>query len=291
MKKIITYSILVAFTLLSACRKSDNPQIPTLVRVPVPSLAKDASGTGTIIVSDLANFIGKVNVDVFFKSDILPKKMDLVMTKNGDKSIVKLIQADITAFPTVVSFTGPQLTTLFGSVQTCDFFEVGVNITTQDGTVYEAFPAVGIAYGAGVSGEYGGVQTTLNYSTKVEYDPNIYKGNFIPVSDEFADFTPADITLLTQIDDTHFSFKSPQAFNALPIIVEVDPATLKVSIKKQKIGDYFLWEHSYTNPNVATVASNPANKVIPCSQTLSVSLDYTVDQGGFGEYILILKKQ
>ena len=54
MKKIIIYSILTA-TLLSACRKSDNPKIPTLTRVPVPSLLKEASGSETIIVSDLAN--------------------------------------------------------------------------------------------------------------------------------------------------------------------------------------------------------------------------------------------
>ena len=292
MKKIITYSILAAITLLSACRKSDNPKIPTLERVPVPSLKKDATGAGTIIVSNLANFVGKVNVDVFFKTDVTPKKMDLVIIKNGDKSIVKVLQADITTFPTVVSFTGPQLISLFGSVETCDYFDVGVNITTQNGKVYEAFPALGNAYGGGVAGQSGGVQTSLTYATKVEYDPTVYSGNFIVVSDEFADFPVGDVVVLTQISATQFSFLQPAVENPLPIIVNVDPETLIISIVKQKIGDWFLWYPPYTNPNAATVAaSNADNKVIPCTQSLSISIKYTVDQGNFGEYILILEKQ
>jgi hypothetical protein len=282
---------LVAVTLLSACRKSDNPKIPTLARVPVPSLSKAPSSPETIVVSDLANFVGKVVVDVFFKTDVPPKKMDLVIIKNGDKTKVKVLQADITAFPTVVSFTGPQLTTLFGSVETCDFFEVGVNITAGSGTVYEAFPAVGSAYGAGVSGEYGGVQTSLDYNTKVEYDPNVYSGNFIVVSDEFQDFVPGSTVVLTTINSTQFSFIQPAVENPIPIKVTVDPASLKVSIQKQKIGDFFLWNPDYTNPTVQTIASNPNNRVLPCTQTLSIALDYSVDQGDFGEALLILKKQ
>jgi hypothetical protein len=217
--------------------------------------------------------------------------MDLVIIKNGDKSVVKVLKANITTFPTLVTFTGPELTALFGNVETCDFFTVGVNITTQAGTVYEAFPAVGNAYGSGVSGQYGGVQTALTYNTKVEYDPSVYSGNFIVVSDEFQDFVPGDVVVLTKINETQFSFLQPAVENPLPIKVTVDPLSLKASIAKQKIGDYFLWETSYTNPTVQTIASNPDNRVIPCTQTLSLSLDYAVDQGSFGEYLLVLEKQ
>lgn len=291
MKNTIVYSILIAVMLLSACRKSENPKLPDLARVPVPSLTKDASGTSTIVVSDLANFVGKVNVDVFFKTDVPPKKMDLVITKNGDKGSVKTIKADITTFPTLVSFTGAELTTLFGSIETCDFFDVGVNITTQSGVLYEAFPAVGSSYGAGVAGQFGGVQTSLTYSTKVEYDPEAYSGTFLVVSDEFQDFVPGTEVVLTKINNTQFSFLQPAVENPLPIIVTVDPETLKVSIKKQKIGDFFLWETTYTNPTAGTIATNTANRVIPCSQTLSIAIDYNVDQGGFGEYLLVLKKK
>ncbi len=291
MKKIITYSLLAAIMLLSACQKTDNPKIPTLTRVPVPSLLKDASGTETIVVSDIANFVGKVSVDVFFKTDTPPQKMDLVIIKNGDKSSVKVLQANITTYPTVVSFTGPQLIALFGTVETCDFFTVGVNITTQSGTIYEAFPAVGNPYGAGVSGQYGGVQTSLTYNTKVEYEPAVYSGNFIVVSDEFGDFVAGTTVVLTTINATQFSFLQPAVENPIPIKVTIDPVSLKVSIVKQKIGDYFLWEPSYTNPTVLTLSSNPDNRVIPCTQTVSIYLDYAVDQGSFGENLLVLKKQ
>ena len=290
MKKIIPYSILAVIVLLCACQKTDNPKIPTLTRVPVPSLLKDASGSGTIVVSDIANFVGKVSVDVFFKTDTPPQKMDLVIIKNGDKSTVKVLHANITTYPSVVSFTGPQLTALFGTVETCDFFTVGVNITAQTGTVYEAFPAVGNAYGGGVSGEYGGVQTSLTYNTKVEYDPSVYSGNFIVVSDAFGDFVPGSTVVLTTINPTQFSLLQPAVKNPIPIKVTVDLSSLKLSITKQKIGDYFLWETSYTNPTVQTLASNPDNRIIPCTQTVSIALDYAVDQGSFGEYLLVLKK-
>jgi len=289
MKNLIILSFLFAL-FFASCRKEDNPKLPDLVRVPVPALTKDAAAPETIIVSDLDNFVGKVNVDVFYRSDILPKKMDLVIIKNDDKSNVKVLKADITSFPTIVSFTGAELTSLFGSVETCDFFELGVNITTQDSRVYEAFPSAGVPYNPGIA-SIPDIKTTLIYNTKVEYDPAIYQGNFVPVSDEFGDFLPSDIILLTKIDDTHFSFKSPQVSNALPIIAAVDPETLTVSITQQKIGDFFLWDPIYTNPTVGTIAGNVANKVIPCSKTVSIALDYNVDQGGFGEYILILQKQ
>ncbi|MEO7769240.1 MAG: hypothetical protein ABIS01_17540 [Ferruginibacter sp.] len=287
MKKLIAYSILVAFTLLSACRKSENAKIPALARVPVPSLSKDASGAGTIVVSDLANFVGKVNVDLFFKSDVPPKKMDLVVTKNGDKTIVKVLKADITVFPSVVSFTGPQLISLFSSVQACDFFEVGVNITTADGTMYEAYPAVGIAYGAGVAAEYGGVQTTLTYSTKVEYDPNIYKGNFVVVSDGWRDTSPGDIIVFTQIDATHFSFLYPTAVNPLPIIVTVDPTTNTPSITKQIIGTAWVYDTDPPAPAARTLPG-AANALAPCAKTISLNMMWSEAGTEYGPYLFKL---
>lgn len=291
MKKLLLYTFIAAFTFLAACRKSDNPKIPELARVPIPSLTKDATGASAIIVSDLANFVGKVNVALFFPDDAPPKKMDLVIIKNGDNTNVKVLKADISTFPTLVTFTGPELVSLFGSVKTCDYFDVGVNITSNNGVVYEAFPTTGIAYGSGVTNQNGGIKTALTYSTKVEYDPEIYKGTFTVVSDGFGDFTPGDDVEITQISPTQFSFLQPAVNSPLPIIVTVNPSNLVISIAKQKIGNFFNWEPGYTNPNVSTIASNPKNKVSPCDKTLTVSLNYTVDQGSFGEYVLVLMKK
>ena len=297
MKKLITYSILAAITLLTACRKDDNPKIPTLARVPVPNLTKDPSGAGTIVPSTIASFIGQVKVDVYFKTDVLPKKMDLVVIKNGNKSVVKTLKTDITSFPTVVSFTGPQLLSLFGTVVTCDFFEVGVNITTQDGTVYEAFPAVGTAYGSGVAGQYTGVQATVAYNTKVEYDPSIYVGNFVVTKDLWADMTPGDVVVLTNIDATHFSFKynpypetsTGTLYNALPIIVTVDPATLTPSIALQAAGSGWIYDNSVPVKVQTTASAN--NNLSPCLKTLSLNLNWTQGTGSYTGYVLQLKKQ
>jgi hypothetical protein len=65
-------------------------------------------------------------VDVLFKSDVLPQKMDLVIIKNTSRANVKTLQADITAFPTTVTLTGAQLVSLFGSpVAQNDRFDIG----------------------------------------------------------------------------------------------------------------------------------------------------------------------
>lgn len=291
MKKIITFSLLVSLALLGACKKAGNGNLPDLERVPVPSLKKATGSDAFIVVSALASFQGKLIVDNFFKDDIPPQKMDLVAFKNGDKSTLKVVKAGITTFPTTVTLTGADLQTAFGAIVTCDYFTFGVNMTTKDGKVYEAFPAVGNAYGSGVAGQFGSVQTQIDYSTKVEYDPTVYKGDFISVSDEFGDFPDGSVVVITQIDATHFSFTQPAVKNPLPIIVTVDPNTLRLSIAKQKIGDWFLWQPAYTNPNAAASASDPLSKVSPCDKTLSLNIAYTVDQGSFGSYKLVLRKQ
>ena len=62
-----------------------------------------------------------------------------------------------------------------------------------------------------------------------------------------------------------------------------------ISIAKQKIGNAFVWQLSYTNPNMA-MAATASSFAAPCSKTLTMSITYTVDQGSFGAYTLILKK-
>jgi hypothetical protein len=290
MKKIITFSLLVSLVLMGACRKAGNGNLPDLERVPVPSLKKEAGSDAFIVVSALSSFQGKLVVDNFFKDDIPPKSMDVVAFKNGNKSIIKVIKAGITSFPTTVIITAADLQAAFGPIVICDYFTFGVNMTTKSGKVYEAFPAVGVAYGAGVSNQFGGVQTQLDYSTKVEYDPSVYKGNFITVSDEFQDFPVGSVVPITQIDATSFSFIQPATVNPIPMVVTVDPNTLRASITKQKIGDKFTWA-SYTNPNAAASATDPYNKVSPCDKTLQLNITYTVDQGSFGSYKLVLRKQ
>lgn len=286
MKKIIYF--LIAVTLVGSCRKADNPKLPDLIRVPTPLVTKETGSNQVIIASNVSGFTGKVVVDEFFKSDVDPQKFDVVITKNGDKSNVKMLQANVSSYPTTVTFSGTQLETLFGSpIKTCDYFDIGVNITTKAGQVFEAFPMVGAAYGAGIA-NLPGASTSVRYSTKVEFSAADYAGDFVVVEDEWGDYKAGDIVKLQVISADKISFKY-LAENATPIIVTVDGETLKTSVAKQTYGsEYAGW--TFGAPSVESV-SNPANFVSPCDKTLSVVLKHTVSAGSFGDFKIVLKKK
>lgn len=290
MNKIIFLNILAVVLSFTACRKDDNARIPDLARVPVPSLTVKDGSDDQISPADPESFSAQFDVDLFFKDDIPPQKFDVVVIKNGDKSTVKTIKADVTTFPTTVELTGAQLISFFGEIEDGDAFTVGVDITTQNGSLFQAFPPVGAGYGPGVQNEAGGVTLTLTFSKPCAYDPSIYEGDFEVVTDEFLDTAPGDVLTLTKIDDTHFSYVYPSPFNPLPVIVEVDPATNKTKIVKQKIGDYFTWDPTYTNPYAETT-TGAENQVLPCDESFTVIIAYSVDQGDFGTFKFTLKKK
>src|SRR5688500_14257673 len=121
MKKIFGYSLLIALV-FAACRKSDNPKLPDLIRVPTPNLILDPTSDKLISPASPASFQAKFNVDLKFKSDAPPKEMDVVVMKNGDKANVKTLKADVTTFPTPVEVTGQQLIDLFGPIADGDVF-------------------------------------------------------------------------------------------------------------------------------------------------------------------------
>lgn len=139
---------------------------------------------------------------------------------------------------------------------------------------------------------YLNLKTDVNsrFSANCAYDPAIYAGDFVVVKDEFSDFAPGETVRLTQVSNSSFSFIDPYATSPLPIIVNVNTGNNITSIFKQKIGKAFVWGLSYMNPNVAaTSLSN--NFVAPCDKTVTLNISYTIDQGGFGSYVLVLKKK
>src|SRR6185295_4098316 len=136
MKNSIILSFLFTLFFVS-CRKEDNAKLPDLERVPVPLITKDAAGDAVISGQDPASFAGKVIVDLFFATDTKPQKIDLVVIKNDDKTIIKTIKEGITAFPTTVEITGSQLETLFGEpIVAGDNFDIGADITTVSGKLF-----------------------------------------------------------------------------------------------------------------------------------------------------------
>ena len=284
MKRLAIYGLVLVLGLAS-CRKNDNEKLPELSRVPLPSLSLDPSSDTKISPADPASFEGKVIINMKFPEDIHPKKFTAVLMKNGNTSTVKVIQDDITTFPVTVTLTGAQLASLFGAaIADGDKFRIGVNITTQDGKVYEAFPLVGEPYGAGVANTSGGTATFIEFTKPCKYDPAIYVGDFVVVTDEWADYTSGSAITVTAIGKDTLAFSYLTA-PSIPIYVKVDTLENTTSVAKQSYGEY-----GGTPLSAASVAG-AANYVDPCTGTLSVRLQHTSGSSDYGIYTIVIKKK
>jgi hypothetical protein len=289
MKKIIIFSLYFfsIAVLLTSCKK-DGGKIPELSTFPLPLVVKVANSDQVINAVTPNAFSGKFRVGLYYPNDAPPKKFDVVVIKNDNKANVKVIQADVTTFPTELSITGTQLTTLFGApIVLGDKFDIGVDITTFDGVKFEAFPVTGAAFAAGIAAQPGS-STFVRYEAVCKYSPETYHGAFEVISDEWGDYAPGTIVQLTQVDATRFSFKYAAA-GALPIVVTVNPITNAVTVPKQVYGTGYPPGWTFGNISAESVPSQD-NFVAPCAGTFSVRLKHTVAAGSFGEYTIVLKK-
>jgi hypothetical protein len=288
MKKIFLYALLLPFV-FTACRKSDDPKILELTKVPVPLFKKVATTNQVISAQDPTTFNAQFTVDLYYKDGPAPQKFDIVVIKNGVASSIKTLQQGVTTFPTTITITGAQLATLFGApIVVGDKFDIGADVTASNGQVFQAFPPVGTGYGSGVNNQPG-ASTFIRYEAVCQFNSTAYEGNFRVVVDEWADYQPGDIVPVTRIDATHISFKYA-AFNAQPIIIAVDPNTNITSVAKQVYGNYGTppaWP--YGNISAESVP-NINNFVAPCEGVVSVVLQHTVASGNFGTYLIQLKK-
>lgn len=147
------------------CSKDDGP-IPKRVGiedVPVVTVNTDPQKTNnrdTIRLATPTAFAGKIKVDMFFPGAEKPTKVDIVVRKNNlptgtspvTNTNVKVFKADVTSFPTSLTVTAADITTLFGTALALnDAYDFGVDIYVGS-KKYEAFPAVGLGNGAGVTG-------------------------------------------------------------------------------------------------------------------------------------------
>ena len=291
MKKFIicSISLLVATIFLASCRKEDNPKLPGLIRFPLPQVLKVAGSDLAISAQNPATFSGRFTVGLYFPEDVPPQKFDVVVMKNENKANIKTLQANVTTFPTELTVTGPQLETLFGEpILVGDKFDISVNVTTADGTTYQAFPVTGNPYASGIQAQPN-ASTFIRYEAVCNYDPNQFSGNFEVVLDEWNDYPVGGTVPLTMIDATHFSFKYA-AENPLPIIVTVNPVTNAVTVAKQVYGSGYPPGWTYGDISVESVPS-PLNAVSPCTGTFSVRLKHTVAAGTIGEFTITLRKE
>jgi hypothetical protein len=285
MKSSIILSFLLALFFVS-CRKEDNPKLPDLTRVPVPIITKDATGDDVISGQNPEAFSGKFVVDMFFETDVRPEKIDVVVIKNDDKTNVKTIQAGVTTFPTTISVTGAQLTTLFGEpIVAGDNFEIGADITIH-GQTFQAFPTVGNAYGAGVAAQPG-ASTSILYLALCGFDKANFNGNYTVAQDDWADFVVGELVAVkpgvgeNQISVT--AYPSP-AFgtNRKAMILDVDPVTFEVTVPEQVIGDY------NGAPPGATVRGT--GTVNPCGDNITLTLTINIGGDDYEDNVLILEK-
>jgi hypothetical protein len=283
----LTLGLMIAF---AGCKKDDGGIRSSVVikSVPVVSTSIESTGSQAIDLLNLAGFSGKFKVSLYFPGATPPDKVDIVVRKNGSNANVKLVKKDVTTLPYSLTVTSADIAALFGVAvalgDTYDFapdLYVGVN-------KYEAFPTTGTGNGAGVI-SYPLYSDYARFAAICAYDPAIYEGDFVVVSDGFGDFSPGEVVKFTKISNNSFSFIDPYVTSPLPIIVTINTLNNQATIAKQKIGNTFVWA-SYTNPNVAVAASS-TSVVAPCSKTITLAIAYTVDQGGFGTFNLVLKKK
>lgn len=283
----LTLGLMIAF---AGCKKDDGGIRSSVVikSVPVVSTSIESTGSQAIDLLNLAGFSGKFKVSLYFPGATPPDKVDIVVRKNGSNANVKVVKKDVTTLPYSLTVTSADIAALFGVAvalgDTYDFapdLYVGVN-------KYEAFPTTGTGNGAGVI-SYPLYSDYARFAAICAYDPAIYEGDFVVVSDAFGDFSPGEVVKFTKISNNSFSFIDPYVTSPLPIIVTINTLNNQATIAKQKIGNAFVWA-SYTNPNVAVAASS-TSVVAPCSKTITLAIAYTVDQGSFGTFNLVLKKK
>jgi hypothetical protein len=284
----LTLGLMIAF---AGCKKDDGGVRKSVVikDVPVVSTKIESTGSQAIDMLNLAGFSGKFKVDIYFPGAKPPDKVDIVVRKNGSNANVKVMKKDVTTLPYSLTVTTADIAALFGVAvalgDTYDFapdLYVGVN-------KYEAFPATGLGNGPGIIA-YPLYSDFARFAAICAYDPAIYEGDFLVVSDAFGDFTPGEVVKFTKVSNNSFSFINPYVTSPLPIIVSINTLNNQATIAKQKVGNAFTWQLAYTNPNMA-VSASATSVVAPCSKTITLAIAYTVDQGGFGTFNLVLKKK
>ncbi len=299
MKKLIVsiISCLVVVGMISSCRKVDNPKLPSISRVPLPLLT-DSLYPGDQLLPAAAAFTRTVTVDVYFKEDVPPKSMDLVIVKNGSAtnysaSSIKVLHAGITTFPATVTFTDADIQSLFGTpVALGDIYEVGANVTAKDGTVYPAYTAGtykpgtdtvnlpgGSAYGADIA-SLAGSNVSLTYKAPCKFDASVFVGDYQIVEDDWADYSnlpkPAPPVVLGPASNQLTLNVYPgvgAGTNRKPMIVTIDTTNAgggNAVVPLQTIGDY----GADANAGARTNANATKSYVDFCTGEIHLYLDF-----------------
>ncbi|RBL93189.1 hypothetical protein [Chitinophaga flava] len=290
MKKILSFIILAGMAVsFNACRKNDNPKLPDIEKGVLPQLVQDPKRD--LLIKEVADFSTAFNTDLYFKNGAQPKKMDLMVTMNGDYSNPKLLKADITTFPTKQEVTGTQLTGLFGiqptTVKPGDYFEIRPSITLQSGAFLPAFRQAMIngeltnlePYGVDAA-NFPDASMTLTYEKVCPY----LRADFLSASNVlYVDdnkFTGASYPVNVDIssDGNTWTFTNWAGVPGAKVVMTLDQQTYKVTIAKQ-IYAVTADELDPSEHNWTIVGSG---KINPCSLSISLTVTNTSKESNYG---------
>ena len=161
--------ILVSGAMITGCKKDDNPKLPDGMKKASLPLVKADAGSSTTI-ADPATFQGKFSVGLYFASDEPPRKMDVVVAMNKVYTKVKVLKADVNAYPTSLTVTAQQLATLFGitvaDLKPGNVFEISVDVYMNSGLTVPYFTTGGIrSYGPDAT-SYPGSSLKVTYTVE-----------------------------------------------------------------------------------------------------------------------------
>ena len=270
--------------LFISCSKNNVAPIPDS-RFPLPSIIKDSTADESISGKRPEDFLGKIVVDMYYGTEVIAQKVDVVVIRNGNKSNVKVIKSGVTSFPTTIEVTGTQLTTLFDStIKLGDKFEIAADVTAQDGRVYTGFPLTGNPYDADTA-TLTNSSFSITYVTECTYDKNDFNG-FYKVLVNTWDYQVGDsVEVRPGPDNTLLitAWPNPDVgnFTRIPMRVEVDPVAHVATIPMQVVGEFAGGQAHMIDEGTGTVS--------PCGDKITLSLMFMLDSY-YGEQSLILGK-
>jgi hypothetical protein len=283
MKNIkLVSSLLLALSLfVASCSSDGNGNLPDLERVPIPLLK--FVDNSDVLIQEPADFKGKFTVDMYFKEDVAPKQVDIVIAKNGDYNAVKVIQAAVTSFPVIVDMDAAKLATAFGinvnQIMPGDFFEIGANIVTKSGLTVPAFSNLSNQFSADIA-NFPGSSLSLKYPVVCPLDLDEFVGEYTAVDPGFMEYDyPVTVTREGEnvlvvtgfVDDPKSVIK-----------LTIDPKTTKI-ILPSTLATASIF--GYNNLKVTG-----GGEINACTNSISLNIGYTVDEGDFGSYALTIKK-
>ncbi|MFZ1560870.1 MAG: hypothetical protein WAT37_13135 [Saprospiraceae bacterium] len=287
--KSIQILVLTLLIISFSCTKESNGNLPDGIRdINVPLITKEAGSNTNIDFTNAGSFAGKVIADIYFKNGPKPEKADIVAIKNGVKTTIKVLQANITSFPSTLTVNKSSLETAFGQpLKLGDSYSVGMDIY-HGGVKYEAFPVTGIAYAPGVL-NLSGASTVLKYDVVCPFNIDNFVGDFEVTADEWEDYPIGTVIKVAKVSATSVSFSYNCGSSALPIVLTINAATGAVSGPKSQYCSYNL-------PPVlkffGDVVEGARSYVDNCSKTIYVRIAHTDELNrNFGEGNIILKRK